>query len=123
MARPVTALVVFFLAMNLFAGMLGATGTDAMLGIDSDVGAGQATDDLQQQTNNVESGTSTGSTLFGMYNVLAGQISGFFHYIFPGLDMLHRAGTPGWITAGFLAPLFSVAIFVDVVSFFRGWGL
>lgn len=123
MARPVTALVIFFLAFNLFAGMLMATGVDSMIGIDAQVGGDKAVEQVEKDSNEVRTGTSLGNTLFGMYNVLAGGLSDIFTVIFPGLKMLERAGTPTWITGGFLGPLFSFAIAVDFVSFLRGWGL
>lgn len=122
MARPVTMLVVFFIAFNLFAVMLGATGLAAVIGIDASVG-GTAAVDEQTDRDGVDSGSPTGSTLFGMYNVLSGQLADFFGVIFPGLGMLNRAGVPDYITGGFLGPLFSVVIFIDVMSFLRGWGL
>jgi len=122
MARPVTTLVIFFIAFNLFAGMLMTTGVAGAIGIDAAVGEDDAID---QQTSNdgLETGTGSGSTLFGMYNVLFTQLSGFFGTIFPGLRMLERAGVPMFITSGFLGPLFSVMIFVGGMSFMRGWDL
>lgn len=122
MARPVTTLVVFFIAFNLFAVMLGATGVSAALGIDATVGGNDAVDD-QTSRDGVDSGSPTGSTLFGMYNVLSTQLSGLFGVIFPGLNMLNRAGVPSYITGGFLGPLFSIVIVIDIISFLRGWGL
>lgn len=107
--------------MNLFSGMLMSTGVAATVGLNADVGGDETTD--QATSGNVESGTPTGSTLFGMYQILTDQVSDFFNAIFPGLAMLNRAGVPGWITGGFLGPLFSVFIFVGILSFLRGWGL
>lgn len=123
MARPVTTLVVFFIAFNLFAGMLMGTGVAATLGIDANVGGDEAVDSAVKNSKDVSTGTSLGSTLFGMYNVLASGLSDVTDTIFPGLLMLERSGVPTWITHGFLAPLFSFTIFIDFVSFLRGWGL
>ncbi len=123
MARPVTLLVVFFLGFNLFAGMLTATGVDAVIGVDADVGENQQAQNLQDNADQVSTGSSLGGTLFGMYNVLASSVGDFFNYVFPGLAMLARAGVPGYITGGFLGPIFTFLIAVDVISFLRGWGL
>jgi len=124
MARPVTTLVIFFVAFNLFAGMLMSTGVAATLGLDANVGGDDAVDKRTgEMSEDVTSGPGGGSTLFGMYNVLSNQISGFFGLIFPGLNMLNRAGVPGFITYGFLAPLFSLMSAIGVVSFLRGWDL
>lgn len=127
MARPVTTLVIFFIAFNLFAGMLMATGVAGVINIDATVGGD---DEREQRTSNneVESGNGTGSTLFAMYNVLTTQLSNFFGMIFPGLAMLRRAGVPAFIvggnnTVGFLPPLFSTLVFIDVMAFLRGWDL
>jgi len=122
MARPVTTLVVFFVAFNLFAGTAAAMGVADTIGVNTGVGGDKAVDSQINQGQNVSSGTSTGSTLFGMYNVLAGQVGGFFNVIYPGLGMLARVGVPEAITS-MLGGLFSVMIFVDIVSFLRGWGL
>lgn len=123
MARPVTTLVVFFLAFNLFAGMLSATGVAATIGIDSTVGEDEEFDQTVSDAGSVNSGTPRGDNLFGMYNVLSSQIGDFFDTIFPGLRMLNRAGVPGYITTGFLSPIFSIMIMIGVVSFLRGWNL
>ena len=123
MARPVTTLVIFFAAFNLFAAMLMTTGVAGTLGVDAAVGEDDAVDQRVETSSDVSSGTTTGSTLFGMYNVLATQIGGFFNLVFPGLRMLNRAGVPGYITSGFLAPMFSLMMAIGMMSFLRGWDL
>jgi hypothetical protein len=123
MARPVTTLVVFFVSINLIASVFMATGVAAMLHLDANVGGDEAVNDTVAAGKSVSTGSSTGSTLFGMYNVLANQVGGFYDVIYPGLHMFERAGVPGYITDGILGNLFSVLIFIDVVSFVRGWGL
>jgi hypothetical protein len=123
MARPVTLLVVFFVSLNLLSGAMLSTGVADMLGIDANVGEDDAVSERVSNAESVSSGTSTGSTLFGMYNVLSEQLSAFFGVIFPGLRMLERAGVPQVITGGILGPLFSIFIFVGIASFLRGWSL
>lgn len=123
MARPVTTLTIFFVALNLFAGMMLSSGAAADLGISPDVGGDEAVDEAVQNQQDVTTGTTTGSTLFGMYNVLSNQIGSLFSILFPGLLMLERAGVPNYITQGFFGPLFSVMIGITVMSFLRGWGL
>lgn len=123
MARPITTLTVFFVVLNLWAGIMMSTGVAATLGVDADVGEDEAINETVENSENVNSGTSTGSTLFGMYNVLAGQIGGLLSTVFPGLRMLERAGTPKYITQGLFGPLFSLMIGITVLSFLRGWNL
>jgi len=74
MARPVTTLVIFFFAFNLFAGMLLTTGVAGTLGVDANVGEDQEFNETKNDAKDVSTGTSTGSTLFGMYNVLSSQL-------------------------------------------------
>jgi hypothetical protein len=132
MARPLTLLVVFFVSMNLLAGVLSFTGISAALGLSSEVGQDDIGDSVP--SDSVATGAPTGQTLFGMYNVLAGQLSRFFGAVFPGLAMLRSTIMPNWLVGnpqagsafakvGILAPLMSVLIFVDIVSFLRGWSL
>lgn len=123
MARPVTTLVVFFLAFQLFAAMLSGTGAAAAIGLEADVGGGAATDSLNQQTGDVPTGSPSGGSLFGMYNVLGNFLSSIYSYIFPGLRMLNRAGVPIWITDRFLGDLFSLLIVFDVAAYTRGYNI
>lgn len=117
-------LVVFFVCFNVFAGMLQVTGAAAAMGLDgkTEVGGDDAVNDIEGQSESTPTGSGAGQTLFGLYNVLTSYISGFFAIIFPGVDMLGRAGVPSYIT-GMLNTVFSVLIAIDVVAFFRGWEL
>jgi len=121
MSRPVTLLLVFFLSLNLFAGVLMSTGAAATLGIDAEVGGDEATDNLEGQTGDVPTGSPSDGTLFGLYNVVGGFLSGIYDYIFPGLSMLERAGVPSFITDDLLGNLFSLLIAIDVAAFIRGY--
>jgi len=136
MSRPVTTLAIGFVFMQLFAVALQAQGVTAMLGIGTitqpcpDAPTQEQVDRIADckvsdltGDDTVESGTATGSTLFGMYNVLATQIGGVYDVIYPGLNILEHAGIPGWITDGIIGNLFSLMIFISVMSFLRGWDL
>lgn len=121
MARPVTLAVVFFLSLNLFAGLLMSTGAAATLGISAEVGGDDAREELEGDT---QSGLPTGSpsdgTLFGLYNVIGGFLSGVFNFVFPGLNMLNRAGVPSFLT-NMLGSIFSLLIVIDIAAFVRGY--
>jgi hypothetical protein len=123
MARPVTTLALFFIAFNLLAGVMTAQGVFDTLGVNEQVGEDQEVTNRLDDAQNVSTGAPTGSTLFGMYNVLSTQIGNLFGVIFPGLRMLERVGVPNWITQGLLGPIFSFAIGVGTLSFLRGWDL
>lgn len=117
MAKPVTVLVVFFVALNLFSGMLIATGVDTALGLDTQVGEDEAVD-TQTSNDNVSGGTGTGETLTNLRNVLANQFASIIGVIFPGLAMLQRAGVPLYIT-NFLGGIFGILTPIAVIRFFR----
>ena len=128
MARPITLLAVFLLSLSLFSQLLLSTGVAAAIGIDSRVGGQEAADEAVKETENVRSGSPTGSTLFGMYNVLASQVAGILQILNPGLRMMYNIGVPAAIvggpnTIGFLPPLFSLVKGIGIISFLRGWGL
>lgn len=123
MARPVTTLLIFFLFFNLFAAMLMSTGVAATIGVDTNIGGGEKVDQTLEKANGtVETGAPTGSTLFGMYNVLAQGVQTIVGTVTAGHTMLAQAGVPGAIT-GMLNALFGVIVVVDIISFIRGWGL
>lgn len=123
MARPVTTLLIFFLAMNLFAGLLMNTGVAADMGIETNIGGDTAVENTTSYANDtVDTGTSTGSTLFGMYNVLTEGVNTIISTVTAGHIMLAQAGVPTPIT-NMLNVMFGVVIALDIISFARGWGL
>jgi len=128
MARPVTTAALFFIALSLFSGTLQATGVAEALHLDQRVGGGEAQQEAVQQGDNLETGAPTGQTLFGMYNVLADQLSGILAIFNPGLRMLYNAGVPAFLvggpgTIGLLPPIATFVKVIGVMSFLRGWGL
>ncbi len=128
MARPVTLLVVFFLALNLLGGVFIAQDVDDFLGINAELGEDEETEKLQEKIgdsdNQDEDGLPTGSpsdgTLFGLYNVIGGFLSGLYGYIFPGLQMLNRAGVPSYLT-NMMGTIFGLLIVIDIAAFVRGY--
>lgn len=120
MARPVTTLVVFFVCLNLWGNILIASGMDEQMGIDTNVGGDQLVNNISSE--NIPSTTGIGATLFGLYNMLVNFINGVFGFATAGISMLSAAGVPSMYT-NMLKTLFGVLILIDVVSFYRGWGL
>jgi len=124
--------MLFFLAFNLLAGVVNATGIGQAIGLGTQVGGEDIDEGVPKES--VSTGAPTGQTLFGMYNVLAGQLSKLFGLIFPGLGMLRNTIVPAWIVGnpsannafeqvGILAPMMSVIITLGIISFLRGWAL
>jgi len=135
MGRPITAIALGVVAMSLITGMMQAQGVFAIMGLGG-VSQDCPDDPTEEQVNHIADckiddlndeevgiGSSTGSTLFGMYNVLADQVGAIYGVIFPGLVILERAGVPGWITVGFFGNMFSLMITISIISFARGYGL
>ena len=126
MARPVTLLVVFFLSLNLISGIFISTGVDGFLGINTELGEDEETRQLQENVSggdgegDLPTGSPSDGTLFGLYNVIGGFLSGLYSYVFPGLRMLNRAGVPSFIT-NMMGTLFSLLIVVDIAAFVRGY--
>jgi hypothetical protein len=105
--------------------MLAATGVSAHLGLDTRVGGQESIDDATQSSEEVSTGAPTGSTLFGLYNVLGNQVAKILGVINPGLRMLYNAGVPGYIvggpgTIGLLPPIATVIQAWGIAKFLRG---
>lgn len=115
-------MVVFFLAINLFSNMLLASGAAATLGLSGqvEVGGDQAADTAQSQSNEISTGAPTGSTLFGLYNVLAGILGTIYEVVFAGPVMLENAGVPSALT-NMLSAIVGVVYAMGLISFLRGY--
>lgn len=136
MGRPLTKLVLFFLAMNLFAGAMVGMGVDQTIGLDTRLGEScPTTEPTQEQidrypscelvsdASDTETGTGQGSTLFGMYNTLSRGVNSLYEYVFPALTILERAGLLPDEIETMLEVIFSFMIGIAVLSYTRGWDL
>lgn len=121
MARPVTLLVIAFVSLNALAGVLTGLGIDDQLGLNSPPDSDKL--DQRHSSEEIETGSPTGQTLFGMYNVLAGQFADLISVFTPGLNLMVNAGMPAWIRDQLLIPLFSTMSLIALLSYIRGWGL
>lgn len=126
MARATTLFVIFFVAMNLFAGIFLTTGVADMLGLQDQIQPDQdvsdAVDDKRDETN-IDTGAGTGGTLFSMYNSVLGGFIGLFEKISPALSLLYHAGVPRWITGTFLGGMMGIVATIDGLSYMRGYSL
>lgn len=116
-------MAVFFLTMNLFSGIVMSTGVGAMIGVETTVGGEEQVNKSVQSAQEVRSGAPTGSTLFGMYNVLADGLNSLALPVTAGPDMLNRAGVPSVVTDKLLTPIIAIIYALGIISFMRGWGL
>jgi len=113
--------VVFFLVMNLFSGMLIATGAAADVGLGGQLttGGDQNVQEAQDATQNIDTGAPTGQTLFGLYNVLAGTLGTLRQVAFGGPAMLYNLGVPGALT-GMAEVLIGFVYAFAIIKFLRG---
>lgn len=119
--RIVEVMVVFFLTMNLFSGMLISTGAAADIGLGNqvEVGGDEDADEAESAAEEISTGSPTGETLFGMYNVLAKTLGQIRTIALGGPQMLGNAGVPGFITAPMEA-IMLVVYGIAIIKFLRG---
>jgi hypothetical protein len=117
----VELLVIFTMSLNLFSGMLIASGAAADMGLAGQVrvGGDQAVDAVVDNSSEVGTGAPTGSTLFGSYNVLAGQLAEIRRVAYAAPTIFGNLGAPGYITAP-LSALITVVYAFGIIKFFRG---
>lgn len=118
--RISTQLAVFFIAFNLFGGMMVGMGVADDLGLNLETGDSQAIDQATAKED-VGLGNSVGGTLFGMYNQLTNQVGVVVNTIAPGFAML-KLFLPNKIVDPFAA-LAGVFVIVDLLSYARGFNL
>jgi len=114
-------LVVFFLVMNLFSGVLISTGAAADVGLEGQLttGGDENVNNARDTTENVSTGAPTGQTLFGLYNVLAKTLGEIRQVAFGGPAMLYNLGVPGALT-GMAEVLIGFTYAFALIKFLRG---
>lgn len=121
MARFINYMLVFLYSIMLFGTLLQSTGVAGMLGLGLQLGAADAQQDIQETAGEgVATGSTTGDTLFGLYNVLGGRLGDLLAVVNPGLQTLSNAGVPSYLMEGFLMPIATVTKVLGVIYFFRG---
>lgn len=121
MPRAINTMLIFLFGLALFGGLLQSTGIAATLGLNTQLGAQEAANEVRSVANeDVTTGAPTGDTLFGLYNVLGGRIGELLGFINPGLTILSNAGVPDVFMEGFLIPLATLVKSLGVVYFLRG---
>lgn len=114
-------LLLFFIFMNAFAGVLGAQGIAADMGINPSPGGDDALDQIEDNATAFESTNSGGDTLFGLYNGLAAVLESLVNLL-PAIDMLKNAGAPTWlVNYGFAG--YGTVIGMDIAGYLRNGGL
>ena len=121
MARLIEGLIVFSLALNLWSGMLVVSGAADDAGIAGlvETGGDENVETAKQEAGEVSTGAPTGSTLFGMYNVLANTLGTLRAVVFGAPAMLYNLGTPSYITTP-MEIVFGVVYSLGIIKFLRG---
>jgi len=118
--RVSTQLAIFFIAFNLFGGMMMGLGVAEDLGINLETGESEAINNAVGKED-AGLGNSVGGTLFGMYNQLTQQVGVIVNTITPGFAML-KMFLPNKIVEPFAA-IAGVFTIVDLLSYARGFDL
>lgn len=111
-------IVLFFLAFNAGHVMLDTTGTYDYMGVETNPGDASSLEQATSDMKSYQPGKGTGSTLFGLYNAIAGVIEGLFDTIFPGFAMLKHAGVPHEIV-NYLSAVLAIIPGYDLAKFLR----
>lgn len=121
MTRPSVYITIAFVAMNLFAGIIGATGVADHIGVDHAVGGDETVDSVTEQAEASRSSAGVGDTLFALYHSTAVGLSGILN-ILPAFAMLGRVGVPAvWVAA--FAQLGTLIVGIDILAFLKGYDL
>lgn len=121
MTRPSIYITIAFVAMNIFAGIIGATGIAGQLGVDTAVGGDETVDSVTSEADSARSSAGVGDTLFALYHSTAVGLAGVLN-ILPAFSMLSRVGVPAVWVDGFAA-IGTLIIGIDIVAFLKGFDL
>jgi hypothetical protein len=119
--KTLELLIIFTMSINLFSGMLIASGAAQDMGLGGQVNVGQddKVDSVIRESQNVSTGAPTGSTLFGSYNVLSNTLGRLRVIVYAFPAMLGNMGAESWVTAP-LEGLITVVYALGIIKFFRG---
>lgn len=111
---------VFLLSFNSGAIALEQTGAADYMGISPDLGDTSELDSAAS-TQEFQTGTGSGSTLFGTYNRMASTLNGFLNAIMPGAEMLKNAWpNPTFhLLVNMVFTVLSVIPVIDLILFVR----
>lgn len=115
-------IVLFLLFFNAGAGMLINQGVADDMGIDPATGNDERLEQANESASNINPGSGTGGTLFGLYNALAQTLETIFNAVMPGAAMLKAAGFPNFFV-DFLFTAAFIIVGLDTIAFFRGYEL
>jgi len=122
MVRIVTRMAIFFLLLNLASGVVMATGVGQTIGIETSLSGDSAVQTAENQADNIQPGSESKDTLFGMYVRMTNTVASALGPLFEGPDMLRQLGVPEEITSA-ITTVVSVVYAFGIASFLRGFDI
>jgi len=120
--RTSVALLIFFILLNGWAGLLQQYDLNEHVGITAETGDPGELEDAQNASSTFDTGDQVGGTLLGMYNSLTNVVEKMFVGLQPGGRMLLNLAPPG-VVEDFIMWLFSVVqilMGIDLLAYQRG---
>lgn len=122
MARIVTFMAIFFLMINLASGMVMESGYGQAAGIQQEVTGDERIDNATDKAGEVDTGSSGGDDLFGLYNTVTTSVSVILDVVTAGPAMLSQLGVPSLITTP-LQTLIIIVYGLGIASLVRGFNI
>lgn len=119
--RVTTTVVIFFILLNAFVGVIGQAGLDDSWGTQPQTGEPDALTQAQQESDRVQPSGGGLSTLFGLIVSLGSSLGTIFGAALPAVSMFADLGVPTWFLGYATAPLAIIAA-VEIADFLRGIG-
>lgn len=120
--RASVALLLFFILLNGWAGLIQEFGLDDHMGISAETGDPDELEQAREEAKAFDTGSEVGGTLIGMYNALGGVVERIFVGLQPGVQMLVTLspdGAPEQIVV-WLFSITQMVAAIDLIAFFRG---
>jgi len=111
-------IVLFLVAFNAGHVMLGASGTYDYLGVNPNPGAPSEVEDAANTAQQFSGNPGAASTLFQLYNAIAGPLETIFNAVLPGFAMLKNVGVPAYLVNWIIGPV-ALIPGIDLINFFR----
>jgi len=120
--RTSVALLIFFILLNGWAGLLQQYDLNEHVGVTAETGDPGKLEDAQNASSTFDTGDQVGGTLLGMYNSLTNVVEKMFVGLQPGGRMLLNLAPPG-VVEDLIMWLYSVVqilMGIDLLAYQRG---
>lgn len=119
MGRMFIILSIAFLAINLSSGVVIQSGFAEAVGIEHTMAGDEQVDEAQEEAQDINTGTESQNTLFGMYNAVTSTLGTISSVVTAGPAMLNQLGLPSILT-NMIAVLVTVVYGMGIAQFIRG---